>query len=105
MPKPVVIIESPYAGDVARNVMYARSALADSILRDECPIAGHLLYTQVLDDTIPAMREQGIALHMRWLDFVDLMAVYVDFGISPGMQRAIDVARARRIPITFRTIN
>ena len=45
-----VVLESPYAGDVAGNIAYARRALADSLARGEAPIAAHLLHTQVLDD-------------------------------------------------------
>ena len=50
----LVILESPFAGDVKRNTAYARAALRDSLLRGEAPIASHLLYTQdgVLDDAL-----------------------------------------------------
>ena len=41
-----VILESPYAGDIERNVKYARMAVRDSLSRGEAPIASHLLYTQ-----------------------------------------------------------
>ena len=36
-------LESPYAGDVAANVAYARRCLADSVARGEAPLATHLL--------------------------------------------------------------
>jgi len=32
-----VIVESPYAGDVARNVEYARACVRDSLQRGEAP--------------------------------------------------------------------
>lgn len=38
-----VILESPYAGDVEKNIEYARLCLKDSLLRGESPIASHLL--------------------------------------------------------------
>jgi hypothetical protein len=41
-----VILESPFAGDVERNLRYARAALRDSLHRGEAPLASHLLYTQ-----------------------------------------------------------
>ena len=31
----LVILESPYAGDIERNVAYARACLRDSLLRGE----------------------------------------------------------------------
>lgn len=52
----MVIVESPYAGDIERNVAYARACIADCLKRGEAPFASHLLYTQpgVLDDGVPA---------------------------------------------------
>lgn len=94
-----VVIESPYAGDVAANLAYARACMADSLRRGEYPIASHLLYTQdgILDDTVPAERELGIRAGLYWAAFADLTAVYIDRGISRGMrqgiQHAIDAGR------------
>jgi hypothetical protein len=42
----LVIIESPYAGEVEANVAYARACMRDSLGHGEAPIASHLLYTQ-----------------------------------------------------------
>lgn len=44
------ILESPYSGDVDKNIDYAKKCLKDSLDRNECPFASHLLYTQVLND-------------------------------------------------------
>lgn len=95
--KPIVIIESPYAGkteaEIARNVEYARACMRDSLQRGECPYASHLLYTQpgVLRDEVPADRELGITAGFEFKRVADIIAVYTDLGISPGMMRAIDV--------------
>lgn len=90
-----VILESPYAGNVDRNLAYARACLRDSLNRGEAPIASHLLYTQagVLNDDEPAQREQGIAAGLAWQSVADAIVVYTDLGTSSGMQRAIDIAR------------
>ena len=48
-----VILESPYAGDVERNIEYAKLCMKHSLTMGEAPLLSHLLYTQVLDDTIP----------------------------------------------------
>lgn len=55
----LVIIESPYAGDVERNIEYARRRVRDSPARGEAPIASHLLYTQpgIPDDNVPSERQ------------------------------------------------
>ena len=39
----LVILESPYSGDVEANLEYARSCLHDCLERGEAPIASHLL--------------------------------------------------------------
>lgn len=44
-----VVIESPYAGDVERNVRYARASLSDCLRRGEAPLASHLLYAVNLE--------------------------------------------------------
>ena len=62
-----VVLESPYAGDTARNVAYARRAILDCISRGESPIASHLLFpTFILDDNVEASRKLGIELGLAW---------------------------------------
>lgn len=89
-PPLLVVVESPYAGDVEANVEYARRALADCLRRGEAPIASHLLYTQpgVLDDLVPAQRAMGIEAGLAWAARSDLTAFYTDRGWSPGMRAA-----------------
>lgn len=87
----LVILESPYAGDVERNVAYARACLADSLQRNEAPLASHLLYTQpgVLNDDEPDERTLGIKAGLAWGAAAELTAVYTDRGISGGMEYGI----------------
>ena len=87
----LVVIESPYAGDVDLNTAYARLCLADSLARGESPIASHLLYTQpgVLDDLVPAERALGICAGFAWAQHAAAIAVYTDLGISGGMTEAL----------------
>ncbi len=106
-----VILESPYAAPtpegVARNVAYARRCVRDSLARGEAPIASHLLYTQpgILDDNVPAERQQGIDAGLAWRVVAEATVVYVDWGISRGMQYGIDRARASGIPVEYRMFN
>ena len=37
-----VIIESPYSGDIPRNLLYARLCVFDCLQRGEAPYASHL---------------------------------------------------------------
>jgi len=104
---PIVIIESPYAGDVERNETYAKRAMLDSIHRGEAPLVSHLLYTQVLDDLVPSQRETGIHLHLTLIRRAPkdtVLAVYADYEMSKGMCRGIDEAIACGLTLDYRTI-
>ena len=104
--KPFVIVESPYAGDVERNLAYARATIRDSILRGEAPFGSHLLYTQpgILIDEIPMERELGMALGWHIMRYADFVAFYTDFGWSGGMKRGKAAAIELRKPIVERSL-
>lgn len=102
----LVILESPFAGNVARNIAYGRRCLHDSLSRGEAPIASHLLYTQpgVLDDDIPAERQWGIDAGLAWKAVAHGSVVYTDYGVSKGMEYGIRAARAAGVPVEMRSI-
>lgn len=115
--RPLVIIESPYAGEgepgsdlyketLRQNILYAREAVRDSLMRGESPIASHLLYTQegILDDTIPEERQHGIDAGLAWRRVADMSAVYVDRGISRGMRYGIAAAEKSGLKLVYRQI-
>lgn len=101
-----VIVESPYAGNVDRNVEYARAAVRDSVLRGEAPIASHLLFTQpgILDDDVPAERSLGIEAGLAWGSVADKTVVYTDRGVSSGMAMGIKRAHNEGRPVEYRQI-
>lgn len=100
----LVILESPFAGDVEANIEYARACVRDSLLRGEAPIASHLLYTQpgVLNDDVPEERAQGIDAGLAWRAVTNASVVYADRGISKGMEYGIAAAEAAGIPVEVR---
>lgn len=102
----LVIIESPYAGDVEANVSYARAAVRDSLSRGEAPIASHLLYTQdgVLRDEVPEERQWGIDAGLAWGNVAEATVVYTDRGISRGMEYGIANAEKAGRTIEYRSI-
>lgn len=100
----LVIIESPFAGDVERNVAYAKKAMLDSMSRGEAPLASHLLYTQMLDDNIPEDRALGIACGLAWRKVADCAVFYVDLGWSGGMLAAKQLYDAEGIEYEERRI-
>jgi len=103
----LVIIESPYAGDIEKNVAYARRCVRDAVLRGEAPIASHLLLTQpgVLRDEIADERTLGIEAGLSWLRVAEASCVYTDFGISTGMAHGIRAAVAAGVPVEYRTLS
>lgn len=106
-PVKLVILESPYAGDVEANVEYARRAVRDSLSRGEAPIASHLLYTHpgILRDDVPDERQWGIDAGLAWRRVSEGTVVYTDRGISVGMAYGIMAARSAGKPVEFRTLN
>lgn len=102
----LVVVESPFAGDVEKNVAYLRACLRDCLLRGEAPFASHAIYTQpgVLDDSKPDDRKLGIQAGFEWSRYAHLVAVYGDLGITPGMQKGIDFYSLFGIPIEYRKL-
>jgi hypothetical protein len=101
-----VIIESPFSGDVERNLTYVRACMRDSFDRGESPFASHALYTQegVLNDDVEIERKIGIKAGFMWRKKADFTAVYVDLGISPGMSFGIEDAHALGQNVEYRSL-
>ena len=101
-----VIIESPYAGDIERNIAYARMCMNDSFKRGEAPFASHLLYTQdgILNDAVKHERDLGIDAGLEWGKLAELTAAYIDYGITSGMQYGIENAYSHDRVVEFRKI-
>ena len=95
-----VIIESPYAGDIERNTTYARRAMKFSLDNYYAPFLSHLLYTQVYDDNDPFQRDRGIRAGYAWLKHAEEVHFYLDYGMSPGMQRTEELCKIIGIPTT-----
>ena len=99
-----VVLESPYAGNVERNVRYAIACMKDCIRRDEAPFASHLLYPQCLDDNDAFERHLGILSGQAWGIHAEAVVVYVDLGISDGMKVSLQKYEHAGIPVEFRQL-
>lgn len=104
----MVVVESPFRADspegLARNLAYARAALADCVNRGEAPIASHLLFPQILRDEDPQERATGIECGLAWARRADLGAFYVDRGWSSGMIAAAEFYYSQEIPTEIRRL-
>lgn len=90
-----VIVESPFAGAVNKNIRYLRACMHDAFTRGEYPFASHGLYTQpgVLDDGNPADRELGIQAGFAWRSAAQASVFYIDLGMSDGMEYGLKAAQ------------
>lgn len=102
----LVLLESPYAGEVESNLEYARICMRDCFLRGEYPFASHLLYTQngILDDSITDERKLGIEAGLLWGNCANKTVVYTDRGISQGMKYGIEDAIKNNRQIEYRKL-
>jgi hypothetical protein len=110
MPAPkLVIVESPYRATAERTLeqhrAYLHHAMADSYRRGEAPFASHHLATEVLNDDDVYERALGIRCGLAWGANADLIAVYGDLGISPGMKQAIEAYKSIGKPIEWRYLD
>lgn len=97
----LVYIASPYAGDVERNVAFAKEACRFAAAQGCTPVAVHLLYPQFLDDGVPQEREAGLKMGRRVLAACDEFWLCGE-RLSAGMQA--EKAEAERLGIPIRQV-
>ena len=94
----IVYIASPYAGDVESNVKFAKAACCLAMEEGNTPVAAHLLYPQMLDDTVPEQRELGIQMGLKLLGACSELWL-CGSRISSGMQEELKEAWRQGIPV------
>jgi hypothetical protein len=109
IPKPrLTIVESPFRAteyySQEQHKLYLMHALADCYQRGEAPFASHHLATEVLDDDTPYERALGIRCGLAWGQHADLIAIYSDLGVGPGMKEAINHYKKLDKPIEWRSL-
>lgn len=98
-----VYVCSPYrakdGAELDRNIEYAQALTRRALKEGLAPITPHLYITQCLDEKKPQERAQGLAAGLELLKGCDFMIVGDKYGISEGMYREIETAKALRIPV------
>lgn len=94
----LVYICSPYAGDIEKNVEFAKAACMYAMRQNCTPVAVHLLYPQLLDDSEPVQRQAGIRMGLRILEAADELWL-CGSRISEGMRAEIAAAKRLGIPV------
>ena len=99
-----VVLESPYAGEVEENRIYALACLRDMFNRGEAGFASHLLYPRFLEAYNNRERAEGITAGHVWVPAAHKVVVYTDLGLSGGMVAGIKVAEEHGVPIERRKL-
>lgn len=102
--RPFVIVESPYGGDIDRNLVYLKRALRDSWKLGEHPLASHGYYPLFLNESDPTERKEGIEAGYKLWPLANKIIFYADYGMSKGMEAALDRAVHHHLDIEQRTI-
>ncbi len=95
-----IYVASKYAGDIAANVKTAIRCCRYVIGRGYMPVASHLLYPQILNDSNPRERELGLMFGLSLLALCDELWVFTTGGeVSSGMAKEIEEAKRLKIPV------
>lgn len=100
------IVESPFAGDIERNVEYAAEAISALVLEGKyAPMASHLLYTRMLDDDNQDERMLGIDAGLNYGAKAEETIIFVDRGLSTGMKYGVINAEKANRKYSFATLS
>ena len=95
--KPLIFVCSPYRGDVEANVGNARYYCRLVIKQGGIPFAPHLLFTQLLDDSVQEERRLGMEMGLEMLKLCKSLRA---FGVpTSGMREEINAAQTLGIPV------
>jgi hypothetical protein len=88
MTQKLIFMASPFRGDHAANIEFAKKCCKYVLGRGHNVYAAHLFYTQFLDDNDDAARLLGITLGMNMLEHCDEFWMFTKQGEhrTPGME-------------------
>ena len=102
-----VYIVSKYAGDIEQNkqdaICFCRAAIKAGFI----PVASHLLYPQILNDSDAEERELGLLFGQALLAVCDEVWVFAfidakgEYILSPGMKEELREARRLKKMVRF----
>ncbi len=94
-----VYVASKYAGDVDANVAASITYCRRVIDAGYMPVASHLLYPQILNDSDPSERDLGLLFGLALLRMCD--EVWVFGTVSPGVAKEIEEAKRLKKQIRY----
>lgn len=102
--RPIVYICSPFAGDLEKNVVAARTYSRFAVEQGYIPIAPRLLFPQFLDDSDPKERELGLFFGNAIMSKCSEVWVFGSH-ISSGMEAEIKRAKWKNYRLRHFTEN
>jgi hypothetical protein len=102
--RPIVYICSPFAGDLEKNVVAARTYSRFAVEQGYIPIAPRLLFPQFLDDSDPKERELGLFFGNAIMSKCSEVWVFGSH-ISSGMEAEIKRAKWKKYRLRHFTEN
>lgn len=102
--RPIVYICSPFARDIEKNVVAARTYSRFAVEQGYIPIAPHLLFPQFLDDSDPKERELGLFFGNAIMSKCSEVWVFGSH-ISSGMEAEIKRAKWKNYRLRYFTEN
>lgn len=107
-PRKAVLVLTPFMAENPSKADYmsrfAQRAVQDSSKRNEAPICNHLFYYEFLNTNLTIERDQGFHSVLTWVSKCDILAVYIDQGITQAMQAVINLAQLKSKKIEYRSI-
>jgi hypothetical protein len=113
----IIVLESPYSGNIATHVQYAQRAMLDARKRGEIVLVPHLLWTQhhlcptvfVSDydekyDVKGCGRDESLEQIRTLRGVADKVVFYMDYGMSPGMRAGREDCLAHKYTMEERYI-
>lgn len=98
---PFVPEDPSNAGKMER---YSKRAALDGANRNEAMLMANRSFLTMSSYSSSIERDDAFMSLLSWIARCDMLAVYVDFGITPAMQVAINVAEAKNRKIEYRSI-
>jgi len=104
-----VLICSPFMAEVPDEVKrmqrYATRCVQDSLNRHEAPISQNLFFYDTLNIKVSIDHDVGLQSMLSWVKTADLIAVYIDYGVTQAMQLVINTAQMKSKKIEYRSIS
>lgn len=112
----VVFIESPYSGDIDRNIRYLLLCNIDAFARGEMPCSSHGVMTQhpaKLDFYVSDYesrwdvftRDEAIERAHTLRHVCSKVVFYTDKGMSSGMKTGLEYCQIHQIPYEMRSVD